>query len=59
MIEGGAHHSDIGNNYNPIPTTDDTPALVRAREEEILILRGWIAQFNKEREQAKRFLSDQ
>ena len=59
MIEGGAHHSDIGNNYNPIPTTDDTPALVRAREEEIVILRGWIAQFNKEREQAKRFLSDQ
>ena len=53
-IEGGAHHSDIGNNYNPIPTSDDTVFLIAAREKEIQILHEWVAKFSEER---KKFVS--
>jgi hypothetical protein len=56
-IEGGAHHSDLGNNYNPVPTKDDTPALVAARQLEISILNEWVAAFHAERSAAKAFLA--
>jgi lysosomal Pro-X carboxypeptidase len=52
-IEGGAHHSDIGNNYNPIPASDDTPALIEARNIETEILMGWVKDFHAERKAAK------
>lgn len=52
-IAGGAHHSDIGNNWNPEPTPDDEPALVAARAEETAILNRWIAEFHAERRAAK------
>ena len=57
FIEGGAHHSDIGNNYNPIPDKDDTPALIAARALETSILKTWIAEFHAERAAAKAFLA--
>lgn len=88
LIEGGAHHSDIGNkcvggrsaagwrlkkarltrktprcthahshSYNPIPTGDDTPALVRARLEELAYLNEWVRAFHEERKAAKAYLS--
>ena len=53
LIEGGAHHSDIGNNFNPVPTSDDTPALVAAREKELAFLNEWVAAFHGERRAAK------
>jgi hypothetical protein len=52
-IEGGAHHSDIGNNYNPIPASDDTPALIEARNIETEILNVWVKEFHAERKAAK------
>ena len=52
-IEGGAHHSDIGNNYNPIPSSDDTPALIAARDQETSILIQWVKEFHEERKAAK------
>jgi lysosomal Pro-X carboxypeptidase len=57
LIEGGAHHSDLGNNYNPVPTADDTPALRAARELEISILNEWVAAFHAERRAAQQFLA--
>ena len=53
IIEGGAHHSDLGGPYNPVvdPSTD-TPALVKAREFEIATLKKWSAQVRKERLEA-------
>ena len=57
MIEGGAHHSDIGNNFNPVPDADDTPALMAARELEIAYLRQWIAEFHAERAASTAFLA--
>ena len=55
-IQGGAHHSDIGNNWNPIPTEDDEPALINARAFEIETLNQWIQEFHKERNAAKAFI---
>ena len=43
--------------YNPIPTGDDTPALVRARLEELAYLNEWVRAFHEERKAAKAFLS--
>ena len=56
-IEGGAHHSDIGNNFNPVPGDFDTPALVAARAFETSTLKSWIAAFHEERAAAKAFLA--
>ena len=54
LIDQGAHHSDLGESANPVPDPQrDTPALVAAREFEIETLRGWIADFHKERRAAK------
>ncbi len=57
FIKGGAHHSDIGNNWNPVPTSDDEPALIAAREFEMATLRTWVAEFRAERAAAKAFLA--
>lgn len=56
-IKGGAHHSDIGNNWNPIPTPDDEPALREARELEMATLTKWVADFHVEREASKKFIA--
>ena len=52
-IVGGAHHSDIGNNFNPIPTPDDEPALIAARAFETATLTSWVRDFHAERAAAK------
>ena len=57
FIKGGAHHSDLGNNYNPVPDADDTPELIAAREFEIATLKGWVAAFHAERAAAKAYLA--
>lgn len=49
--------SDIGNNYNPVPDKDDTPALIAARALETSYLKTWIADFHAERAAAKAFLA--
>ena len=51
------HHSDIGNNYNPVPDKDDSPYLIAARELELAYLRQWVADFHAERASAKAFLA--
>ena len=56
-IAGGAHHSDIGNNYNPIPDKDDSAPLIAARLLEINYLQTWIAAFHEERAAAKAFIA--
>lgn len=56
-IAGGAHHSDIGNNYNPIPDKDDSAPLIAARLLEISYLQTWIAAFHEERDAAKAFIA--
>lgn len=55
-IKGGAHHSDLGNNWNPQPAADDTKELIAARELEIDILNRWVRDFHEERAAAKAFL---
>ena len=57
FIQGGAHHSDIGNNYNPIPDKDDSAPLIAARLLETNYLKSWIATFHEERAAAKAFLA--
>ena len=42
-----------------IPTSEDTPALVAARELEISILRQWVVEFHAERAAAKARLGQQ
>ena len=50
MIEGGAHHSDLGGPGNPVPDAmTDLPSLTKAREFEIATLAGWVAEVKGER----------
>lgn len=53
LIEGGAHHSDLGGPMNPVPTANDSPAVVAAREFEIATLNKWVAEFHAERAESK------
>ena len=53
----GAHHSDIGNNFNPLPIPQDTPEVIAARELEIAYLNQWVREFHAERAAAKAFLA--
>jgi hypothetical protein len=50
LIDQGAHHSDLGGPYNPVPDPEtDTPSLVAARALEIEILNGWVREAAEER----------
>ena len=54
IINQGAHHSDLGGPYNPLPDSlTDTPSLIAAREFEILTLKRWVQAFHEERRAAK------
>lgn len=55
---GAPQHSDLGNNFNPIPTADDEPALIAARELEVSILQQWVVEFAAERAAAKAFIAN-
>ena len=57
MIEGGAHHSDLGNNWNPQPTADDEPTLINARQFHVDTLNEWVKSFHEERRKTKATLS--
>lgn len=55
IISQGAHHSDLGGPFNPVPDLKtDTPSLVAARAFEIATLTQWVADFHKERLAAKK-----
>ncbi len=53
IIDQGAHHSDLGGPYNPVPSSLDTPSLVAARQFEIDTLNAWVKEANEERAAAK------
>jgi hypothetical protein len=42
VIDQGAHHSDLGGPRNPVPSPDDLPSLVAARQFELDTLNGWV-----------------
>lgn len=50
IIDGGAHHSDLGGPYNPVADPEtDTPSLIAAREFEMATLWKWSQQVSVER----------
>ena len=49
VITGGAHHSDLGGPQNPVPSPDDSPALVSARAFEVATINAWVADVAAER----------
>jgi len=54
VVALGAHHSDLGGPYNPVPSKEyDTASLVKTREFEIQTLRKWIAQVGEERARSR------
>jgi hypothetical protein len=53
IIDHGAHHSDLGGPYNPVPSSEDTPSLVAARQFEIDTVNTWIKEIQAERVAAK------
>ena len=53
MISLGAHHSDLGGPYNPVPTASDTASLNKTRAFEIATLQKWIEATHDERAAAK------
>jgi lysosomal Pro-X carboxypeptidase len=53
IIDQGAHHSDLGGAYNPVPTETDVASLVNARQFEIDTINSWLQEAVAERKAAK------
>ena len=50
IIDGGAHHSDLGGPYDPVADPEtDTQSLIAAREFEMVTLWTWSQQVSAER----------
>ena len=53
LIEGGAHHTDLGSSRNPRATPEDSAAVKAARAAEEAALRAWLDDISRKRAAAE------